>query len=148
LPAELRALPDRLAASPVALDGEIVALDQAGAPSFSRLQQRMHVRDPDPELIRRVPILFYVFDVLQHGQRSTVRMPYQKRRELLDALELNDGVVRTPPYWADGNGADLMAAAREQGLEGVVAKRLDSTYEAGFPRGSLAVARRGVRSCR
>jgi bifunctional non-homologous end joining protein LigD len=128
---ELRALPDRLTASPVALDGEIVALDQAGAPSFSRLQQRMHVRNPSPELVRRVPIRFYVFDVLQHAQRSTVRMPYRKRRELLDALELNDEMVQTPPYWAQGNGIDLMAAAGEQGLEGVVAKRLDSTYEPG-----------------
>lgn len=130
------------------LDGEIVALDQAGAPSFARLQQRMHVREPTPSLLNRVPIHLYVFDLLHLGKRSTIKQPYQQRRDLLDSLGLDDDLVRTPPYWADDNGVDVMAAAADQGLEGVVAKRLDSLYQPGFPRGSLAVARRGTRSCR
>jgi bifunctional non-homologous end joining protein LigD len=145
---ELRALPSRLPAGPVVLDGEIVALDEVGVPSFARLQQRMHVREPTPALLKRVPIHLYVFDVLHLGERSTVKQPYQQRRDLLDSLGLNDDLVRTPPYWASDDGADLMAAAADQGLEGVVSKRLDSPYQPGFPGGSPAVARRGVRSCR
>lgn len=57
------------------------------------------------------------------GQRSTVKQPHQQRRDLLDSLGLDDDLVRTPPYWAGDSGADLMAAAADQGLEGVVAKR-------------------------
>jgi bifunctional non-homologous end joining protein LigD len=134
LPLELAALPKLLPAGPTVLDGEIVALDQAGAPSFSLLQQRMHVREPTPALLRRVPIHLYVLDVLHLGGRATLQLPYRDRRELLDGLGLKDGLVRTPPYWAGDSGADLMAAAADQGLEGVVAKRLDSPYQPGFPR--------------
>ncbi|MFC0528683.1 non-homologous end-joining DNA ligase [Phytohabitans kaempferiae] len=128
---ELRGLPDRLPAGPVVLDGEIVALDSAGAPSFSRLQQRMHVREPGTALLGRVPVHLYVFDVLHLGRRSTVGQPYRERRAQLDELGLSGGLVDTPPYWADGRGADLMAVAAERGLEGVVAKRLDSPYQPG-----------------
>ncbi|WP_246274129.1 non-homologous end-joining DNA ligase [Phytohabitans houttuyneae] len=128
---ELGVLPERLPAGPVVLDGEIVALDESGAPSFARLQQRMHVREPAPALLRRVPIKLYVFDLLHLGRRSTVKQPYQRRRELLDGLGLQDDLVRTPPYWAGDSGTDLMAAAADQGLEGVVAKRLDSPYQPG-----------------
>jgi hypothetical protein len=95
------------------------------------LQQRMHVREPTPALLKRVPIHLYVFDVLHLGERSTVKQPYQQRRDLLDSLGLNDDLVRTPPYWASDDGADLMAAAADQGLEGVVSKRLDSPYQPG-----------------
>ncbi|BCB75773.1 hypothetical protein GCM10022251_26330 [Phytohabitans flavus] len=129
---ELRGLPKLLPPGPVVLDGEIVALDEAGAPNFSRLQQRMHVREPAPTLLRRVPVHLYAFDVLHLGERSTVKQPYRERRELLDGLALQDDPVRTPPYWTDDRGGDLMAAAAEQGLEGVVAKRLDSPYQPGL----------------
>ncbi|GAB3533545.1 non-homologous end-joining DNA ligase [Phytohabitans suffuscus] len=129
---ELRALPELLPRGPVVLDGEIVTLDGAGAPSFARLQQRMHVREPAPALLRRVPIHLYAFDVLHLGERSTLKRPYRERRQLLDGLELRDDPVRTPPSWTDDRGADLMAAAGEQGLEGVVAKRLDSPYQPGI----------------
>ncbi|BCB90761.1 hypothetical protein Psuf_080740 [Phytohabitans suffuscus] len=72
---ELRALPELLPRGPVVLDGEIVTLDGAGAPSFARLQQRMHVREPAPALLRRVPIHLYAFDVLHLGsaRRSSGR---------------------------------------------------------------------------
>jgi bifunctional non-homologous end joining protein LigD len=131
----------------VVLDGEIVALDEAGAPSFARLQQRMHVREPTSSLLKRVPIHLFVFDVLHPGKRSTVKQPYRKRRDLLDGLGLNDDLVRTPPYWADDDGADLMAAAADQGLEGVVAKRLDSPYQARFPGVYASASALGLRVC-
>jgi bifunctional non-homologous end joining protein LigD len=115
------------------LDGEIVALDPAtGAPSFARLQQRMHVLAPSQQLLASVPVRLYVFDVLEIDGQATVDRPYEQRRALLDELDLNHGGVQTPPSFAEGRrGADLLVAAREQDLEGVVAKRLQSPYRPG-----------------
>jgi bifunctional non-homologous end joining protein LigD len=114
------------------LDGEIVALDERGAPSFSLLQQRMHVLAPTADLMARVPVQLYVFDILSRAGKSTMDLPYRRRREQLDDLHLADAVVSVPPWWADDAGKDLMRAAGQQGLEGVVAKRLDSPYRPGI----------------
>jgi bifunctional non-homologous end joining protein LigD len=73
-----------------------------------------------------------VFDVLAIAGKSTVERAYQLRREQLDDLDLENAVVRVPPWWADDAGKDLMRAAGQQGLEGVVAKRLDSPYRPGI----------------
>jgi bifunctional non-homologous end joining protein LigD len=114
------------------LDGEIVALGPEGAPSFSLLQQRMHVATPSTGLLARVPVRLYVFDVMHHGDRSLLDLPYAQRRERLDGLSLDrSDVAQVPPYWTGEVGGDLMRTAQEQGLEGVVAKRLDSTYQPG-----------------
>lgn len=126
------------------LDGEIVALGPEGAPSFSLLQQRMHVATPGTGLLARVPARLYVFDVLHHGDRSLLEVPYAQRRERLDGLALDRAdVAQVPPYWTGDEGGEaggdaggdvgtaVMRTAREQGLEGVVAKRLDSTYQPG-----------------
>ncbi len=129
---ELSALLKRFPRRRVILDGEIVALDAEGVPSFSLLQQRMHVRIPSPALRERVPVQLYVFDLLHLGTRSTLELPYTRRRQMLAELGLDDEVATTPPYWADSAGKDLMHAAAERGLEGVVAKRLDSPYQPGI----------------
>jgi bifunctional non-homologous end joining protein LigD len=91
----------------------------------------VHVRTPTPALLQRVPIHLYVFDVLHLGTRSTLELPYTRRRQLLDELDLNDAVTKTPPYWANDAGRDLMHAAADLGLEGVIAKRLESPYQPG-----------------
>jgi bifunctional non-homologous end joining protein LigD len=91
----------------------------------------MHVRAPTAALLARVPVQFYVFDLLHLGARSLLDQPYTERRRLLAGLHLDDEVVKTPPWWADDAGTDLMDAAAEQGLEGVIAKRLDSPYQPG-----------------
>jgi bifunctional non-homologous end joining protein LigD len=78
-----------------------------------------------------VPVQLYVFDLLYRGTRSLVDLPYRRRRQMLEDLTLTDEVTKTPPYWADDAGKDLMHAADEQGLEGVIAKRLDSPYQPG-----------------
>src|SRR5207248_2394513 len=84
---ELRRLLGRFPRRRLVLDGEIVALDPTGAPSFSLLQQRMHVRTPSPALRERVPVQLYVFDVLHLGGRRTVEVvvagwkPGEGRRE-------------------------------------------------------------------
>jgi bifunctional non-homologous end joining protein LigD len=97
---ELRALLDRFPRRQVVVDGEIVALDAQGRPSFGLLQQRMHVRSPSAGLLARVPVQLYVFDLLHLGARATLAMPYTRRREMLGCLGLDD-VVKTPPSWTD-----------------------------------------------
>lgn len=111
---------------PVVLDGEIVALRE-GRPDFGLLQSRMHVQRPSDRLIRRIPVRYYVFDLLHQGDRSLLGEPYVARREALDALGLDEDPVRTPPWWR-GGGEDVLAVSVEQGLEGVVAKPLTSRY--------------------
>src|SRR5690606_3917571 len=117
---------------PALLDGEIVALDDTGRPSFSLLQRRMHALRPSRPLLRAVPIRLYLFDVLQYEAAVTLDWPYQRRRALLDGLTFPPGPVDVPPYWTGpGASEDVLAAAHELGLEGVVAKRLDSPYQMG-----------------
>lgn len=115
---------------PLVLDGEIVALLD-GRPSFSRLQQRMQVRHPTPELIAAVPVVYLIFDVLHYDGLSLLATPYAERRRLLEGLQLTGRTWQTPPAWF-GGGTDVLAASREQGLEGVVATRVSSVYWPGI----------------
>ncbi len=134
---ELRALGRALGSREAVLDGEIVALDERGRPSFERLQRRMHVTSEGQirRLAAAVPVTYMIFDVLYAEGRSLLDRPYAERRERLDALELRDTRWRTPPSYA-GEGRSLLRASEEQGLEGVVAKRLDSCYEPGRRSGA------------
>lgn len=129
---ELRGLGRALGARPALLDGEVVALDEEGRPSFERLQGRMHVAS-EAGVRRRMestPVTFMAFDVLHLDGRSTIERPWSERRALLDELAL-DGPRWKAPRAHRGEGARFLQATREQGLEGVVAKRVDSTYEPG-----------------
>jgi bifunctional non-homologous end joining protein LigD len=131
---ELSALADLLPSHDVILDGEVVAFEE-GRPSFERLQRRMHVAHPDPRLIREVPVRYVVFDVLFLNGHVLYDMPYVERRTLLDDLDLaGTGPVEVPPYLHGGDTAqvdELLAFTREQHLEGLLAKRLDSPYRPG-----------------
>jgi bifunctional non-homologous end joining protein LigD len=127
---ELATLAEPVPRRRLILDGEIVALDDRGVPSFSLLQRRMHVRAPTATLLARVPVRLYLFDVLFDRTMTTDR-PYTHRRELLDTLPIGDGIVQVPPYWTGRDGRELPAAAARLGLEGVIAKRLTSAYEPG-----------------
>lgn len=109
------------------LDGEIVAFNAAGEPDFGVLQGRMHVAHPSAALQQAVPAVLLAFDVLALGGTGTTALPYDRRRELLDALQLTGPAWQSPPTF-DLPGAELLAASRAQGLEGVVAKRRDSPY--------------------
>lgn len=116
----------------VVLDGELVALDAAGRPDFGLLQHRMHLRHPAPEVVARVPVALYVFDLLVLDGRRLLREPYDTRRDLLDTLGLGDVAgVQVPPSVADVPATQLLEVARAHGLEGVVAKRRGSRYEPG-----------------
>lgn len=113
------------------LDGEIVAFDRAGAPSFRLLQRRMHVTAAAAaeRLAASVPAAYLVFDVLHADGRSWLRRPYEERRERLDELGLS-GAWQVPPAFGR-QGADALAASQAHRLEGVVAKRLGSSYQPG-----------------
>jgi bifunctional non-homologous end joining protein LigD len=78
----------------------------------------------------KVPVQFLILDLLWLDGESTVDLPYRRRRELVDALGLAGPHWQTPPYFA-GGGAFAREASREQGLPGVVAKRLESVYRGG-----------------
>jgi bifunctional non-homologous end joining protein LigD len=114
------------------LDGEIVALDEQGRPSFSRLAERMHVRDAPRahRLAASQPITYMIFDVLSLYGSDLTAQPYADRRLLLES------VVRSNRHWLVSprfdDGPATMAAAEEHALEGVVAKRLTSPYRPGL----------------
>jgi len=134
---ELAALGESLGAREVVLDGEIVAFGEGGIPSFSRLQNRMGLTRP-ADIRRKMddyPVAFMAFDLLYLDGRSLVGLPYRERRALLQGLELEGPAWRTPAY-REGGGAELQAATKAQGLEGVVAKRLESVYEPGKRSGA------------
>jgi DNA ligase D-like protein (predicted ligase) len=115
----------------VLLDGKIVALDACGRPSMARLQHRMRLRRPTTTALRRVPVAYYVFDLLRLDDRCTLHLPYQQRRELLDDLALTAWPIVLPPYFVDTDGHAVLDTAAQYGLHGVVAKRVDSTYQPG-----------------
>jgi len=124
---ELAALP----ADDALLDAEVVVFAD-GAPSFGALAERMHVSRVDRarHLAERIPVTLLVFDVLRLGDRDLMDQPLGARREILEGLDLNDDRWQTPPVYADGRR--LFDATYEQGLEGIVSKRLSSRYRPGL----------------
>lgn len=129
---ELDSLDEVLGDRNAILDGEIVALDDQGRPNFERLQRRMHVTDPRRALAlsRTTPVLYLAFDVLWLDGANVMGLPYLDRRELLVSLDLDRGPWRAPEHHL-GHGAAMLRTAAGLGLEGIVAKRTDSTYQPG-----------------
>jgi bifunctional non-homologous end joining protein LigD len=129
---ELRELGRALGARAAVLDGEVVAFDAEGKPSFQRLQSRMHLTSESH--VRRLsqsdPVVYIVFDLLWLDGHSLMALPYEERRARLKELELNGRTWQTPAHHV-GDGAALLEASRAQGLEGIVAKRLDCPYTPG-----------------
>lgn len=115
----------------VILDAEVVAFVD-GKPSFEALQQRMNVGSAAriKRFAKQSPVSLVVFDLLWLDGYSVMGESYENRRELLSSLDLDAERWQTPDY-ATSDGAALLAATAEQGLEGVMAKRLDSKYEPG-----------------
>lgn len=129
------ALPAAVEHRRAVLDGEIVALDNSGAPSFSRLQRRWpQNRRPSAELLRQVPVCFYVFDVLSLDGKDVTGHPYHRRRaQLSHVLKGNESPrIRLPAHWTDTDPRLVLTASAELGLEGIVCKHLDSRYSPGL----------------
>jgi DNA ligase D-like protein (predicted ligase) len=111
------------------VDGEIVALDDAGRPNFNLLQ---HSRSQ----VSR--ICYFVFDLLVYENRDLTRLTFVQRREIMNSvLKLNSPRIRIAQYF-ETSAEEMIRAACQQGLEGVVAKRKDSRYEVGKRGGSWA----------
>ncbi|MBA3326738.1 MAG: DNA ligase D [Solirubrobacterales bacterium] len=129
---ELRALNRALSSHRAILDGEIVAFDEDGRPSFGRLQGRMHVGSESAARRRakEVPVVYVIFDLLWLDGHPLLALPYAERRARLTELGLRGAGWQTPDHIV-GDGAAVLEASRAGGLEGVVAKRLDSPYEPG-----------------
>lgn len=110
----------------VVVDGEIVAFDPQGIPSFSLLQRRTGFGGAGTGA--RVGVNLVVFDVLFHGA-PVVDRPYEERRDLLARLELAPPIIVPDP--TPGRGVSLFDAVKERGMEGIVAKKLGSRYQPG-----------------
>src|SRR5271156_1061037 len=116
---QLRSLADGLADHHAVLDGEVVALDKSGAPSFNEMQNRS----------RATRVEYWAFDLLYLDGRSLLRAKYQDRRRLLETLASAGNV--TVPELLPGDGAEALDYSRKHQWEGVVAKKRDSSYQPG-----------------
>ncbi|GAB3242580.1 ATP-dependent DNA ligase [Mycolicibacterium hippocampi] len=116
---QLQALAADLADHHVILDGEAVALDESGVPSFGEMQNRA----------RSTRVEFWAFDILHLDGRSLMRAKYSDRRRLLEALAEGGGLI--VPDALDGDGPEALEFAREKRWEGVIAKKRDSAYQPG-----------------
>src|SRR5260221_4661915 len=113
-------------------DGEVVAFDGA-ATRFSRLQQRLGVRNPDEALRRQVPVYYYVFDLLYAGGRDVRPEPLRERKKLLrEVLSFDDPLRYTEHRESDGE--EYFDQACRRGWEGLIAKRADAPYRSGRTR--------------
>jgi bifunctional non-homologous end joining protein LigD len=105
---------------PMILDGEIVALDRDGLPSFQQLQNWQSTR---------APIVFYAFDLLQLEDRDLRRLPIEERKRALESVALSDPLRLSATLDAPLN--DLVPKMKNLGLEGLIAKRRGSIYQSG-----------------
>ena len=130
---ELQQLPAASGVDQAVLDGEIVVFGAGGWPSFEALQQRMNISAPAQvrALLASVPVTYLAFDLLFLDGQPLLDQPYTERRALLEQLDLNGRHWQTPPSFTDAAGAEVLEVSQHHGLEGVVAKRLQSRYEPG-----------------
>jgi bifunctional non-homologous end joining protein LigD len=126
---ELRTLAAELGSREAVFDGEVVAFDEQGRPSFERLQSRINLSS-EAAVRRRMadrPVTYLIFDLVYLDGRSLIDAPYTERRRRLEELELDGPHWQTPSYHR-GEGEALLRLTEARGLEGLVAKRLDSRY--------------------
>jgi bifunctional non-homologous end joining protein LigD len=128
---ELQELADRAGVDGV-FDGEVVALDDRGRPSFQALQNRMGLTKPREVSAARegTPVRLFLFDVLEADGHELTRLGYTARREALTTVIDPGGAIEVPPEF-DGDLGAAMQASRKRGLEGVVAKKRSSRYVEG-----------------
>jgi bifunctional non-homologous end joining protein LigD len=126
---ELQELPKFLKAKTAILDGEIVALDESGRSSFSLIQQRTGIRKGGRRVAGRpdLPTLYYAFDLIYLDGFDLHRVTLEERKRMLAGIVSTSGTLRYSDHF--DNGLDLFAAAKQQGLEGILAKTRSSLYE-------------------
>ena len=111
------------------LDGEIVAPDDQGRPSFQLLQRRMHAEDPRQiaRLSLATPVICWAFDLLAFADYDLRPLPLERRKQILAQLIRGEGAVRYSDH-VIGQGRDFFALAAEAHLEGIIAKRRSTPY--------------------
>ena len=114
------------------IDGEIVAADEKGRPSFERLQQRMNLASPKEiqKARRDIPVTLFAFDLLWYDGRELIHEPLEERRALLEEIVTEAGQIRLT-YVVEESGQTFFDSAKELGFEGVVAKKAGSLYQPG-----------------
>jgi bifunctional non-homologous end joining protein LigD len=127
---ELGSLPQFVNAQRAILDGEIVALDEEGRPSFSLMQQRTGFQPGKRRLARRegVPVIYYAFDLLYLDGLDLRRVALEQRKQLLQDRIKVGGVIQFSDHYAE-KGLALFEAAKQRGLEGILAKKRSSIYQ-------------------
>ena len=111
------------------IDGEIVAF-QGSETSFELLQSRIHVTSPGPQLLRKVPVFYYIFDVLYAGDQDVRPRPLRERKDVLRSVLTFEDPLRFTEH-RDTEGEAFYAEACKAGWEGLIAKLADSPYRAG-----------------
>jgi bifunctional non-homologous end joining protein LigD len=126
---ELGSLPQFVKAERAILDGEIVALDDEGRPSFSLMQQRTGFQPGKRRQPRRegVPVIYYAFDLLYLDGLDLRRVALEQRKKLLQEKIVAGAVIQFSDHYAE-KGLDLFEAAKQRGLEGIVAKKRSGAY--------------------
>jgi bifunctional non-homologous end joining protein LigD len=127
---ELRDSPKFVNAQTAILDGEVVVLDPQGRSSFSLMQQRTGLRGHGRQAASRsdLPVLYYVFDLLYADGYDLRRVSLDDRKRVLRDVLTRSEIVRYSDHYA-GQGMALFEAAKQKGLEGIIAKHGKSTYE-------------------
>lgn len=127
---ELAVIHHQIAAETAVFDGEIAVLDEKGVSRFHLIQPRIANADPNSvaHLVRSTPVVYFVFDLLYLDGYDLRNVELARRRELLDAAVTPGGVLRISEAFP-GAGVEMLDAARENGLEGIIAKRAGSCYE-------------------
>jgi bifunctional non-homologous end joining protein LigD len=127
---ELKNLPASVKAESAILDGEVVALDDQGRPSFSLMQQRTGFRPGGRRgpVNSAVPVLYYAFDLLYLDGYDLRRLPLEARKQKLLSVLIPSENVRFSDHY-EREGKALFEIAREKGLEGILAKKRDSVYQ-------------------
>src|SRR3984893_1678351 len=124
---ELASLPQHLSVKQAILDGEIVVLDENGRSEFERMQQRMNVQRPSPDLLSRYPVTYFLFDLVYCDGYALREVPVLARKNFLRRILDPSREFRFSDHQLE-KGKELFELARQQDLEGVVGKRVDSFY--------------------
>jgi bifunctional non-homologous end joining protein LigD len=127
---ELASLTEHFSARRAIVDGEIVVLDEQGLSDFGRMQQRMNVQRPSPDLCARYPVTYYLFDLIYCDGYDLRAVPLLERKNFLRRLLNTNAQFRFSDHILE-RGKELFELAKEQRLEGIIGKRTDSVYVSG-----------------
>jgi len=129
---ELKSIPKRVRGKDVILDGVIVALDGEGRPDFQRLSHRLGIEDASktPLLAEEWPVTYEAFDILRWDSKPVMSMPLWRRKGLLQQVVRPDDFIKVPDF-VEREGLAFFEAARDHGLDGIIAKEKASLYKPG-----------------